>query len=138
MTSVFTLVVALLNVQSSYAQEVEKPAAEVPDTIQFWFPPDAQWRIRTYAIDHDIHVYNLAASKDNRVTPDFAIQHIKKHYADVTASLIVLTFADPKDEKEVERVLAAHSLKGKLQVSKSGIAFYNPDRGEYRTKSTPK
>jgi hypothetical protein len=139
MSSVFTLVVALLSVQSSYAQDVEKPAASVPDTIQFWFPPAAQWRVRTYAIDHDIHVYNLGASPEKeRVTPDFAIEHIKKHYADVTVSLLVLTFVDPRDQDEVQRVLRAHGLKGKLEVSKSGIAFYNPDGGIYRSKSTPK
>jgi len=139
MAPVFTLVVALLSTQSSYAQEVEKPAADVPDTIQFWFPPDAQWRVRTYAIDHDIHVYSLGASpEEKRTTPHFAVEHIKKHYSDVTASLLILTFADPADQKEVERVLAVHHLPGKLEVSKSGIAFYNPDRGEYRTKSTPK
>jgi hypothetical protein len=138
MASTFTLVVALLSVQSSYAKEVEQPAAGVPDTIQFWLAPDMQWRVRTYAIDHDIHVYNLGAVEEKKVSAEFAMEHIKKHYADVTASLVVLTFVDPKDPKDVERVLAKHQLKGTLEVSKKGIAFYNPDRGEYRTKSTPK
>ncbi len=138
MTPVFTLVVALLSVQSSYAKEVEQPAANVPDTVQFWLTPDMQRRIRTYATDHDIHVYSLGAREEKKVSVEFAVEHIKKNYADVTASLVVLTFVDPKDKKEVERVLAAHHLKGTLEVSKSGVAFYNPDSGEYRTKSAPK
>ena len=139
MTPVFTLVVALLSIQSSYVQDSEKLAVDVPDTIQFWFPPDAQWRIRTYAIEHDIHVYSLGASSEEKIaTPDFAVEHIKKHYSDVTASLIVLKFANPTDQTEVARILAAHNQNGTLEVSKSGIAFYNPDRGHYRTKSTPK
>ncbi len=138
MASTFTLVVALLSVQSSYAKEVEQPAAGVPDTIQFWLTSSLQQRIRTYAMDHDIHVYSLGPVEEKKVTAEFAIEHIKKHYADVTASLVVLTFTDPKDKKGVEEVLAAHHLKGTLEVSKSGVAFYNPDSGEYRTKSKPK
>ena len=38
----------------------------------------------------------------------------------------------------MNHVLAEHGLKGSLEVSKSGIAFYNPDRTKYRTQSTPK
>jgi hypothetical protein len=139
MASPFTLVVALLSVQSSYAKEVEIPAAGIPDTIQFWLAPDSQWRVRTYAIDHDIHVYALGDdTEEKKISADFAVAHIKKHYSDVTASLVVLSFADPKDQKEVERVLAEHGLKGSLEVSKSGIAFYNPDRAKYRSQTTPK
>ena len=139
MTAPFTLVFALLTVQSSYAQEREIPATGVPDTVQFWLTPDSQWRVRTYAIDHDIHVYEVGAeSEEKKFTAESAAEHIKKHYGDVTASLLTLTFKDPKDQKEVDRVLAEHGLKGALEVSKSGIAFYNPDRARYRTQSTPK
>jgi hypothetical protein len=55
----FTLVLAILTTESSYAQNVERAATAVPDTIQFWLTPEKQWRIRTYAIDHDIHVYGV-------------------------------------------------------------------------------
>jgi hypothetical protein len=138
MASSLTLVVGLLSVQSSYAKEVEQPATGVPDTIQFWLTSDTQRRIRTYAMDHDIHVYSLGSIEENKVSVEFAIEHIKKHYADVTASLIVLMFSDPKDKKEVEQLLAARHLKGTLEISNSGVAFYNPDGGEYQTKSKPK
>jgi hypothetical protein len=135
----FTLIVALLTIQSSYAKELEQPASGVPDTVQFWITPTSQWRIRTYAMDHDIHVYSLGAAPDKeKVTPEFAVEHIKKHYADVTASLVEITFNDPTDTKEVERVLAEHRLTGTLEVSKSGVAFYDPDRARYRSQSTPK
>jgi hypothetical protein len=137
MTPAFTLVLALLTVQGSYSKNTEKPAASAPDTIQFWLTPGNQWRIRTYAMDHDIHVYSLGSAADKKVSADFAIEHIKKHYTNLTASVMVLTFNDPKDRKEVQRVLEEHHLKGSLEISKSGVAFYNPDNGEYRTKSTP-
>ncbi len=135
----FTLIFALLTIQSSYAREVEQPASGVPDTVQFWITPNSQWRVRTYAMDHDIHVYSLEAAPDKeKVTPEFAVEHIKKHYADVTASLVEITFNDPTDTKEVERVLAEHRLTGSLEVSKSGVAFYNPDGAKYRSQTTPK
>lgn len=137
MASTFTLVLALLSVQSSYVGEVEKPAEHAPDTIQFWLAPDSQWRIRTYAIDHDIHVYNLGSVEDRKISSDSAVAHIQQHYSDITTSLVVPTFVNPNDKKEVDHVLAEHGLAGALEMSKSGVAFYNPDRSEYRTKSDP-
>jgi hypothetical protein len=139
MESVFTLVLALLSVESSYAQEIERAATKVPDTIQFWLTPAAQWRIRTYAIDHDIHTHTISARPDgSHFTADEAVTHIKKHYGDIAPSVIVLTFRDPNNEDEVRGLLSEHKLTGTLEVSKSGIAIYNPDRGDYRTKSKPK
>jgi hypothetical protein len=133
---VFTLVLAILTVQSSYAQEVEQPAQRVPDTVQFWFAPDTQWRIKTFAMDHDIHVYQIQGS--GRLTTDFAQNNIKKSYGDVTASVVVLEFPDPRNQAEVERTLKQHNLNGTLEAVKEGYYFYNPDRGDYRTKSKPK
>ena len=138
MEVVFTLVLALLSVESSYAQEIERAATKVPDTIQFWLAPAAQWRIRTYAIDHDIHPHALGVRADgSRFTANEAVAHIRKHYSDIAPSIIVLTFRDPNNDKEVQRVLAEHKLAGTLEVSRNGIAIYNPDGGDYRTKSKP-
>ena len=138
MEAVVVLILTILSVESSYFQEVERPATKVPDTIQFWFTPDSQWRIRTYAIDHDIHLYTLGARPDgSRVTTDEARAHIVKHYREITASTIVLRFHDPNEPEEVRRVLAEHKLPGKLEVGKNGVTFYNPDGGEYRAKSKP-
>jgi hypothetical protein len=133
---VFTLVLAILTVQSSYAQEVEQPAQRVPDTVQFWFAPDTQWRIKTFAVDHDIHVYQIQGG--GRLTTDFAQNNIKKSYGDITASVVVLEFPDPRNQAEVERTLKQHNLNGTLEAVKEGYYFYNPDRGDYRTKSKPK
>lgn len=139
MTNAFTLILAILTVESSYLQEVEQPAKSVPDTVQFWFAPDSQWRIKTFAIDHDIHIHRLGAT-DNaaRLTTEFAQNNIKKSYGDVTASVLVLAFPDPMNEAEVQRILKEHKLTGKLEAAKDGYYFYNADGGEYRTKSKPK
>ena len=139
MTTTFTLILAILTVESSYLQEVEHPAKAVPDTVQFWFAPDSQWRIKTFAIDHDIHVHRIGATNNaDRLTTEFAKNNIKKSYGDVTASVLVLEFPDPENETEVQRILKEHKLTGKLEAVKDGYYFYNADRGEYRTKSKPK
>src|SRR4051812_9427979 len=99
MTATFTLILAILTVESSYLQEVEHPAKTVPDTVQFWFAPDSQWRIKTFAIDHDIHVHRIGATNTtDRLTTEFAENNIQKAYGDVTAAVLVLEFPDPKNE----------------------------------------
>ncbi len=139
MTNTFTLILAVLTVESSYLREVERPTKNVPDTVQFWLAPDSQWRIKTFAIDHDIHVHRIGEpGSEARLTTEFATNNIKKSYGDVTASIVVLEFADPKNETDVERVLKDHKLKGTLEAVKDGYYFYNPDGGDYRTKSKPK
>ena len=64
MTNAFTLVLAILTVESSYVQEIERPATRVPDTVQFWFAPESDWRIKTFAIDHDIHAYRIGKTNN--------------------------------------------------------------------------
>ena len=134
-----TLVVGVLKIESSYARNVEKPAGRVPDTIQMWIGSDSAWRIRTHAIDHDIHVYSLGHPKHMKGAPtDFARDHIKKHYGDVLSSIVILRFDDASNASASRQVLASQGLDGTLEVAKSGFAFWNPDDGVYKTKSEPK
>jgi hypothetical protein len=134
----FTLVLAILTIESSYAEKVERPASIAPDTVQFWLTPESQWRIRTYSIDHDIHPYKIGARPDgSRLTPEEATAHIAKHYGGIAPKTVVLRFRDPSDKGDVRRVLEEHGLTGDLEVGKIGIAFYNPDKAKYRSKSAP-
>ena len=135
----FILVLAMLSTESSYASEIERPATACADTAQFWFGSFGAWRVRPYAIDHDIHVYQVGTSGAvHGFQPEAAEAHIRKHYSDVLAKLVVLRFKKPTNKAEVAQVLASQGLSGTLEVSSTGVAFYNPDRGEYRTKSEPK
>ena len=131
----FILVIAILSIESSYAKNVERPAGKVPDTVQFCFAPDAQWRIRTYAIDQDIHIHDLPSK---RLDSGWAVSHVERQYGDVLARTVVLELRDPRDSAEVERELAKHKLTGKLEVTKEGFVFYTLDAATYRTKSTPR
>lgn len=134
----FTLVLALLTIESSYSQDLERPATIVPDTVQFWFTPEIQWRIKTYAIDHDIHVHSVGeTSSGTQLSLDLARTNIDKHYGDVVSTLIILEFNDPTNQHEVQRVLSNHKLPGILELVDTGYAFYNPDSSDYRSQTKP-
>ncbi len=125
------LVLALLSVESSYLTNIERPSTGVEDTIQFWLGATGAWRIRTYAIDHDIHVHSLGA-----MDRELAQTLIAKRYADVLKQQHVFTLSNPADAAEVQRLLQTHGLSGTLEVTPD-FAFYNPDDGAYSTQSTP-
>ncbi len=85
------LIVALLSTESSYKSEVERPATAVEDTVQFSIAAKP-WRVRTYAIDHDIHVYAIGAELE----AESAEAHIDKHYGHILKKRYTLKFKNPK------------------------------------------
>jgi hypothetical protein len=137
MSASHTLVLAVLSIESSYAHDVERPASGVPDTAQFWLAPEGQWTIRTHAADHDIRVHRIARRPDGSpYAAADAEAMLERHYADVTARRVTITFPDPADAADAQRLLAAQGLAGSLQTAPDGWAFYNPDGAEYRPLST--
>lgn len=136
MSAPATLVLAVLSIESSYASDVERPAREVPDTVQFWLAADGQWTIRTHAADHDVRVHRITVRPDGSpYPPAHAEALVEKHYADVTARRVTLSFPDPGDAAETARILASRGLGGCLVAMPDGWSFYNPDCGEYRPRS---
>lgn len=134
----FILVVALLTVQSSYLRDVEEPVGGVPDTVQFWYSPDSDWRIKTFAIDHDIHVHEIREKgSEKKYSVEQAKANTERNYGDVLDRLVVIEIADPTDSDAVTRLLRSHGLSGSLELGKSGVAFYNPDGGRYYSQSRP-
>jgi hypothetical protein len=138
MPSTFVLVVVVLTVESSYLRNTEKPAAGISDTVQFYFTASQDWRVKTYAMDHDIHVHVVRTPGQERVfSVADAQSNSRKHYGDVISRVVVLEFADPTDAVAADRVLAAHNLSGHIETRTSGVAFYNPDGGIYHSQSVP-
>lgn len=134
-----TLVIGTLSIASSYAQNLERPASGTPDTVQFWISNGVTWRIRTYAIDHDIHTHKLGGqAKPVEQWLELAQAHISKNYADVLTTTVVLKFSNPGDTNSVRLALNESKLGGSLEVAKNGFAFWNPDGGHYRSQTTPK
>jgi hypothetical protein len=138
MPCAFVLVVVLLTVESSYLRNTERPVGETSDTVQFYFTRARDWRIKTYAMDHDIHVHVIRESDQERVfgAAD-AEANSKKHYGDVIDRVLVLELPDPTNQVATAQVLSAHNLPGQLEFSNSGVAFYNPDGGRYHSQSVP-
>jgi hypothetical protein len=133
------LVLALLSIEDSYVEEIERPKSDVPDTVQFWLGPDSQWRIKTFAIDHDIHIYRLDdGAVKNPLSSERAEANIRKSYGDVIESIRVIRFECPTDSEASARTLVKEGLSGSLEVATAGFAFYNPDAARYHTQSKPK
>ena len=68
-----TLVLAILTIKGSYSRAIDFPLegeTDVPDTVQWWFGDGGCWRIRTYALDHDIHAYRIGDSPQTTLNLD--------------------------------------------------------------------
>jgi hypothetical protein len=129
-----TLVIFFLTVQSSYSADSEKPAiGESFDTVQFFKSDSGGWRIKTYAIDQDVHVWSLGENVEDIVA--LARSNTDRHYGDVLLEGYVLrsqTGIDGLREELQSRGLSTH-----LEVTDSGCAFWTPEGSQYRTKSQP-
>jgi len=129
-----TLVLAILDVRSSYLQDRQEPAErETPDTVQWWVGPDQTWRIRTFGIDHDLHLHHVSGGD-----PDSYVQYTRDDYDGMIRSLFTLEFSDYTNSEIVESVLRQAGLRPDLEISEQhGFAFWNPDQGIYKTQSYP-
>ena len=133
------LVLAILGVKSSYSQELEialEGEGDIPDTLQWWFGDGGCWRIRTYALGHDIHAYMIGNSP--QTTLELAKENNLKHYGDVIKEQYVIHFADCTDRSEVQAGFERIGLAPRIEIDPSQFAFWKPDEAVYWTKSTPK
>lgn len=134
-----TLILTLLKVKSSYLRELEEPlsdAGDVPDTLQWWLSSELAWRIKTFALDRDIHTYSIGSPGPTWV--QVARENDQKHYGDVISLTRVLEFEDCTDVEEVTRVFRSAGLEPRLEVAAGRFAFWKPDEGRYWTQSQPK
>jgi hypothetical protein len=131
------LVIGSLTIASSRADELERPASGTPDTVQFWITPSRRWKVRTFAVDHEVLAWDLGDLGSARDRPtEFALQHITTNYADVLASSQVVEISDPRDITVATRALAEHGLDGVLQrceAADAEIWLWSPDGATYAT-----
>jgi len=129
-----TLILAILDIRSSYLEDRREPAErETPDTVQWWVGPDLTWKIRTFGIDHDLHLHQVRGGD-----ADFFLEHTRKDFDGLIRAIYKLEFKDYTDEAERDRVLVEAGLHAGLEVAEPhGFAFWNPDYGVYKTKSYP-
>jgi hypothetical protein len=136
-----TLLLTILTVKSSYARAVELPlasAADVPDTLQWWVTAasDGAWRIRTYAIDHDIHTHHVVGDPEHLLA--LARENNRKHFAGLIRAEHALNFADCDNENEVKEVFRRVGIVPQLEIAAGRFAFWNPDEARYWTQSEPR
>lgn len=129
------LLVFLLEIESSYLEDIERATPGPADTIQFLLRDGQAWRIKTYAIDNDVHVWSLGEMERQRFE-EFADRNTAKHYGDVLHSK--LTIEAFGDLPALKTAIASVGLPANLEVAGSGeIAFWVPVEGIYGMKSAP-
>lgn len=132
------LLLALLSVKSSYSREIEtalENADDVPDTLQWWFGEGGCWRIRTYALDHDIHAYQIANSL--QTTLELAKKNNHDNYGDIIRAQHLIHFVDCANSAELEAEFGRIGLVPRVEIVTAQFAFWKPDEAEYSTKSNP-
>jgi len=132
------LVLAVLAIKSSYSQNVELAvggADDVPDTVQWWLGGGGCWRVRTYAIDHDIHTYKIGNS--SQATLELAQANNQKNFGNVIKAQHVIHFVNCADPSELVAEFGRIGLAPRLEISPGRFAFWKPDEAVYSTKSTP-
>ena len=130
------LLVFQLTVQSSYVGNVEHDAeGDHFDTVQWWFSENETWRIKTFAIDQDIHTHRIAGP----IAEEVAMENTMKHYEDVVERAFAVEFDDLGDESEVSEVMEDLGGAPALEIARNGsqFAFWNPSRLKYTSKSQP-
>jgi len=131
------LIIYLLSVEGSYAKNEEYSVEQFADTVQWVLTEDDLWRIRTFAIDEDVHVIhaNMEQHKTKSERVEIARQLTRKRYGDIVYREVLLnseTGIEGIKEKLEENGLVAH-----LNVSQKGFFFWAPPNTRYTTKTRP-
>jgi hypothetical protein len=132
------LLLSILNIKGSYSRNIDLPLEDdqdIPDTVQWWFGNGGCWRIKTFALDHDIHTYRIRGS--SQTTLELAKNNNLKHYGDITRAQYEIYFADCTNRAEVEAEFAQIGLPPILEIAPGKFAFWKPDDAVYATKSKP-
>jgi hypothetical protein len=132
------LFLAVLSIKTSYSRNIElsvEGANDIPDTLQWWFGASGCWRIRTYALDHDIHP--LQTGNSAKTTLQLAKQNNQKHYGDVIVAQHEIYFVDCANRGELEAEFGRIGLPPRLEIEVADLyAYWKPDDTEYWTQSS--
>jgi hypothetical protein len=127
------LVLFMLSIKSSYSRNLEVGATESEfDTVQFFCSGGDSWRIKTYAMDEDVHAWNIGQVED---LVALARTNTEKHYGDVLAQAYILRCDSGLEGIRAE--LTNRGLDAHLETSNAGFAFWAPEGTSYRSKSRP-
>lgn len=136
MNALSMLLIFFLNVESSYVQNIERGATGHGDTVQFMLLRGHAWRIKTYAMDQDVHVWSLGPMSGEEFQK-LARSNTEKHYGDVLVRMA--TVEDAGDSVAgLRNALVRSALGGSLEAAHDeAFAFWVPQPGVYATRSKP-
>jgi len=130
-----TLILFLLNIESSYIDNVEYDIEGVGDTVQFVLIGDEAWRIKTYSMDHDVHVWNIG-KMDKIKLKDVAFDSTEKNYGDVIGRTLEISAVSGIEE--LKQKLIEQGLEAFLEIpSSNAYLFWVSEPDQYETKSKP-
>ena len=131
------LIIFKLKIKSSYNQNIEQPADKSFDTLQFFVHDQTILRIKTYAIDHDIHIHAVNL-RDGSVekTIEILVASTNIHYGDAVDKMVELDIKDLNDHEGIKAMLTKEGLSPYLETPKDFI-FWNPDNKKYQNQSNP-
>lgn len=134
------LLLAILAVKSSYVRNVEEELSgpdDIPDTVQWWITAEGAWRIKTFALDHDIHTHAVRGTPQPNLL-EIARANTEKHYGDAIAQHLELHFEDCTDAQATRAILADAGLEPRIEIAADQrFAFWKPDEARYRSQSAP-
>ncbi|ALV08518.1 hypothetical protein [Roseateles depolymerans] len=135
MSAPHQLILFELSIQSSYLNNTEAPATEDAfDTIQFFAAEGRAWRIKTFATDQDVHIWELGADAVEDLV-ELAVGDTEAHYGDVLEAGYVMASETGLDGLRAE--LDARELPVNLKETSFGAVFWTPPGSQYRTQSRP-
>jgi len=133
-----TLLVYILSVESSHAKDFERPAGERFDTVQWWVGEGGNWRIKTYAIEADIHPYKLETKMPTAEVLQLAKRNTKKAYGDVIRRLVEVAVPAGLTNDELGKLLKKQGLSASFEWVEAGCLLWKPDEPDYRSQTKPK
>lgn len=133
-----TLYIFSLTVESSYSENFERPAGTKFDTLQWWIGAHGAWRIKTYAIDADIHPYKIDAERPKEEFRKLAVENSKKHYGDITKKMTIIEVPANATDQDIVTLLKKEGLKPTFEWVDDGYLLWLPDSSQYSTKTKPK
>jgi hypothetical protein len=127
----------VFSTEGSWAQNLERPAIDAPDTCQYWITADKARDVRTFAIDKDVRLITLDIK--GRLTLSAAEETFKKIAQDTYGEIIKeshrFEVRDGTTLPDLERLVASVGLNPKVDWTALNFPMWIPEDAEYYSRS---
>lgn len=129
-----TLIIFILTVSSSFRDNLENQAESLFDVVEWWITDEVAYRIKTYAIDKDMHIHRIKTERREAMIA-LAFENTQKHYGDVLKESFKIEVSKNENEEEILTKIRALGFEGAIEIS--DYIFWNPDNQAYSSQSNP-